>query len=124
MGIIPPNVHRILDFIAVIAFALAPTVFRMHGNTAMLAYALAVIHLVVTLATQFPGSTARRPIPYHVHGMIELIVGVLLLAIPFVRHWTFGAAKFYPAIGIVIIIIWALTKYRDAVVPTTSAPVV
>ena len=123
MGIIPPNVHRLLDFVAVVAFVLAPTLFHLHGNTVILAYALAVIHLAMTLATQFPGAP-RRPIPYHVHGYVEFAVGVLLIALPFVRHWTFGARQFFPAIGIVIVVIWALTRYRDAAMPGTAAPVV
>ena len=122
MGIIPPNVHRLLDFVAVVGFALAPTLFHLHGNTVILAYALAAIHLAMTLATHFPGS-APRPIPYHVHGLVELVVGLVLIAIPFVRHWTFGARQFYPAIGIVIVVIWALTRYRDVAVPGTAAPV-
>jgi hypothetical protein len=122
MGILPPTVHRLLDYVAVIVFALAPTLFHLKGNTMMLAYALAVIHLIVTLATQFPGS-ARRPLPYSAHGIIELLVGLALVCVPLIRHWTFGAGKFYPAMGVVILIIWAITRYRDAVVPVTSAPV-
>ena len=122
MGILPPNVHRILDYLAVIIFALAPTLFRLNGNTRMLAYALAVIHLVVTLATQFPGG-ARRPLPYSAHGIIELLVGLALVCVPFIRHGTFGARQFYPAIGVVILIIWALTRYRDTTVPVSPAPI-
>jgi hypothetical protein len=122
MGILPPNVHRILDYLAVIIFALAPTLFHLNGNTKMLAYALAVIHLVVTLATQFPGSV-RRPLPYSVHGIIELLVGLALVCVPFIRHWTFGARQFYPAMGVVLLVIWAITRYRDTTVPVTPAPV-
>ena len=122
MGIFPPNVHRILDYLAVIVFALAPTLFHLTGNTRMLAYALAVIHLVVTLATHFPGS-GRRPLPYNVHGIIELVVGIALVCIPFIRHWTFGARQFYPGMGVALLIIWALTSYRDTSVPVTTAPV-
>jgi hypothetical protein len=122
MGLIPPNVHRILDYLAVIAFALAPTLFHLTGNTRLLAYGLAVIHLVVTLATHFPGS-AVRPLPYHVHGFIELIIGVVLVCVPFIRHWTSGARQFYPAIGAVIVVLWLLTRYRDAAVPVAPAPV-
>lgn len=122
MGIIPPNVHRILDYLLVLLFALAPTMFHITGNTKMLAYALAVVHLLVTLATQFPGAP-RRPIPFHVHGIIEFVVGVCLIAIPLVRHWTFDARKFYLAIGVVIVVIAALTRYRDSAAPVTSAPV-
>ena len=121
MGILPPNVHRILDYLAVIIFALAPTLFRLNGNTKMLAYALAVIHLVVTLATQFPGSV-RRPLPYSVHGIIELVVGLALVCVPLIRHWTFGARQFYPARGVVLRVIWAITRYRDTTAPVTPAP--
>ena len=123
MGIIPPNVHRILDYLLVLCFALAPSLLHITGNTKMLAYALAVVHLVVTLSTQFPGA-ARRPIPFHVHGIIEFVVGVLLIAIPLVRHWTFDARKFYLAMGVAIVVIAALTRYRDTSVPVSSAPVV
>lgn len=121
MGILPPNVHRILDYLAVIVFALAPSVLHLTGNTKMLAYALAVIHLVVTLATQFPGS-ARRPLPFSAHGIIELLLGLGLVCVPLIRHWTFDAGKFYPSMGVVLLIIWAITRYRDTSVPIASAP--
>lgn len=121
MGILPPTVHRLLDYVAVIIFALAPTLFDLHGNTRMLAYALAAIHLVVTLATQFPGAP-RRPLPYSAHGIIELVVGLALVCVPLIRHWTFDARRFYPAMGVVILVIWAITRYRDSVVPTAAPP--
>ena len=122
MGILPPTVHRLLDYVAVIIFALAPTLFNLKWNTRMLAYALAVIHLLVTLATQFPGAP-RRPLPYSAHGIIELLVGLALVCVPLIRHWTFGAGKFYPAMGVVILIIWAITRYRDPVVRVAPPPV-
>jgi len=123
MGIIPPNVHRILDYVAIIVFALAPTLFHLNGNTRILAYALAVVHLVVTLATDFNG-TGARPLPFPVHGYIELVVGIVLAVVPFVRHWTSGAGKFYPAIGIVLILVWLLTRYRYTIVPDRAATTV
>ena len=110
MGIIPPGVHRILDYLAVVAFALAPTLFHLAGNTRLLAYALAIVHLVVTLITQFPGAP-RRPLPFNVHGVIELVVGILLIAVPLIRHWTYGAHRFYIGMGIAILVIWGLTRY-------------
>ena len=122
MGIIPPNVHRILDYVLVLLFALAPSIFHITGNTRMLAYGLAVVHLLVTLATQFPGAP-RRPIPFHVHGIIEFVVGLCLVAIPLVRHWTSDARKFYLGIGVAIVIIAVLTRYRDTAAPVTTAPV-
>lgn len=123
MGIIPPNVHRILDYLAIVVFALAPTMLHLNGNTRMLAYALAVVHLIVTLATDFNGN-GGRPLPFPVHGYIELVVGILLAVVPFVRHWTFDAGKFYPAAGIVLVLVWLLTRYRDTVVRDRAATTV
>ena len=114
MGIISPSLHRILDFVVVLLFAAAPTVFHLHGNTMYAAYALAVIHLVLTLMTHFPGRTGGS-VPFNVHGMVELVVGVVLVAAPLVRHWTYGARTFYLSIGVLILVVWALTRYRDTV---------
>jgi hypothetical protein len=112
VGIISPSVHRILDFVVVLLFAAAPTVFQLHGNTMYAAYALAAIHLVLTLLTHFPGRTGGS-VPFHVHGIVELVVGIVLIAAPLVRHWTYGARTFYLAIGVLILVVWALTRYRD-----------
>ena len=123
MGLIPPAVHRVLDFLIVLAFALAPTLFHLLGRTATLAYALAVVHLLITLATHFPGR-ARYPIPFRAHGIIELLVGVALVAVPFVRHWTHGARVVYPAMGVAILLVWALSRYGEpapATAPVTPA---
>ena len=112
MGIIPPGVHRILDWLAVVVFAVAPTVFNLHGNTAVLAYCLAAVHLLITLLTQFPAG-ARRPIAFHLHGAIELAIGILFIAVPLMRHWTFGARRFYIGMGIALLIMLGLSRYRD-----------
>jgi hypothetical protein len=122
MGIIPPGVHRIIDYLAVLAFIAAPFLFHFSPHTRALAFALAAVHLVVTLLTHFPGA-ARRPIAFHVHGVIELVVGICLVAIPILRHWTFDARKFCMGMGIAILIVWALTRYRwdDRPAPVAAA---
>ena len=122
MGIIPPGVHRIIDYLAVLAFAAAPLVFHLTGRTLMLAWVLAAVHLVVTLLTHYPRS-GRRPIAFHLHGAIELVVGLCLVAVPLLRHWTFDARKFYLGMGIAILLVWALTRYRwdDGPAPVTAA---
>ena len=123
MGLISPAVHRVLDLLTFLAFVLAPTLFHLVGRTATLAYALAVVHLLITLATHFPGH-ARYPIPFRAHGIIELLVGVALVVVPSIRHWTHGARVFYPAMGVAILLVWALTRYagpRAVATPLTSA---
>jgi hypothetical protein len=121
MGIIPPNVHRILDYVVFLLFVLAPTMFHITGNTKTLAYVLGAAVLLMTIATQFPGG-ARRPIPFHVHGIIDFVLGLCLIAIPLIRHWTFDARKFYLGMGIAIVIVAALTRFRDRVPPVTATP--
>lgn len=122
MGIIPAGAHRALDFVTVVAFAVAPTLFGMTGRTATLAYALAAVHLLLTLVTHVPGREAR-PVPYRVHGLIELVVGAALVALPLLRGWTGGARAFYLGVGAVILLVWLLTPYGDAA-PTTRTPAV
>lgn len=121
MGLISPAVHRVLDFVVVLAFALAPTLCNLTGRTALLAYGLAVVHLLVTLATHFPGR-GRYPVPFRAHGVIELLVGLGLVAVPFLRHWTHGARIFFPAIGVALLLVWALSRYGGPEPVATPAP--
>lgn len=113
MKIISPNIHGYLDFVTVVIFLLAPTLFGLSGLPAMLAYALAVIHLAVTLATDFPFGVVKL-IPFTLHGWIERLVGPLLVVIPFVLGFAneTGARNFYIFIGIIIIIVGLLTDYK------------
>lgn len=119
MGIIPAGVHRAIDFAAVLVFALAPTLFGLTGNTRLLAYALAAIHLALTLATLFPGRP-RGLVPFNLHGITEGVVGLALVALPLVRNWTHGARTFYLAMGVVLLILAAATRYRAEPSPAAT----
>lgn len=116
MKVISPRMHGYLDFLTVIVFLAAPILFELSRVPAMLAYSLAVIHLIVTLASDFPFGIVKI-IPFTVHGWIERIVGPVLVAVPFVLGFANDeiARNFYIAVGIVIIIIGTLTDYRSAI---------
>lgn len=117
LGLIPPKVHRVLDFVMVAIFGLAPFLLvELEGNTLMLSYGLAAVHLVMTLLTRFPGDSPR-PIPFRIHGFIELAVGVALVALPLIRSWTHDARPYYLATGAAILIVWVLSRYEDAPAP-------
>jgi hypothetical protein len=113
MKIISPNIHGYLDFVTVAIFLLAPTLFGFGGVPAMLAYALAAIHLALTLATDFPFGVVKK-IPFTIHGWIERVVGPSLVVIPFILGFANEAAAlyFYIFIGIVIIVVGVLTDYE------------
>lgn len=110
--LIPPSVHRALDLVTVTIFALAPLVLHLQGAPATLSYALAAIHLVLTLLTKFP-DVGPRPIRFRLHGSIELVVGIVLILLPWVVGWTGIARPFYTIMGIAIVVVWTLSKYRN-----------
>lgn len=113
MNIIPPSVHRALDLVTVAVFALAPIFLHMSGPPAMVSYALALIHLLLTLATRFP-DVGKRPVALKLHGTIEIVVGIALLVLPWIAGWSGTERTFYSIMGVIILIVWALSKYEHA----------
>jgi hypothetical protein len=113
MKIISPTYHGYLDFATVIIFLSAPTLFDLDGLPATLAYGLAIIHLAMTLATDFPFGIKKIILFTH-HGWIERLVGPLLVVIPFIFSFSneVAARNFYIFIGIIIIIVGVLTDYE------------
>jgi uncharacterized membrane protein YhaH (DUF805 family) len=107
---IPASVHRSLDMLAIIGFLGAPLLLRISGTAALLSYALAAVHLVVTLSTKFP-DTHRKLISLRAHGVIELIVGVALIALPWLTGWVGNARAYYVTVGVILLIVWALSNY-------------
>src|SRR2546425_375421 len=75
MRFLSPQLHQVLDYVTIAAFALSPTLVPLSGVAAIVAYALAVVHLAVTVSTDFPGGS-RRPLPLPAHGALEAVVSV------------------------------------------------
>ena len=116
MKVISPRIHGYLDFLTVVIFFLAPTLLGLRQLSAILAYGLAVVHLIVTLASDFPFGVVKL-IPFTIHGWIERMVGPLLIAVPFILNLSTeeAARNFYIAMGIIIIIVGVLTDYQAEV---------
>ena len=112
MKIISIKNHGFLDYITVLAFALIPTVFAFEGIPAYLSYALAAIHLVMTLLTAFPLGVAKV-IPVKLHKLVETFVGPILVIIPWVLGFSenLTARYVYIVMGLTIIAVGLLTDY-------------
>jgi hypothetical protein len=112
MRIINARIHGVIDLVTVALFLLGPLLAGLGGSPAAIAYTLAVVHLLLTLFTRFPMGIWKR-IPFFVHGIVELIVGVSLLILPTVAGYSPGspARRFYMVMGAGILVIWALTEY-------------
>lgn len=120
MALIRPTTHRVLDGVTVVAFAVSPFVFGLAGVAAYLAWSLAVVHLMMTLVTAFPGG-APRPVPFRLHGLIEWLVGVVLILAPFALGWTGTARWFYVVAGVVILAVRLSSDYGTGSPPAPGA---
>ena len=121
MGVIPPKVHRIIDFLMVAVFAAAPFLTDLMGRTRIMSFVLAALILVLALMTAAPGES--KPISMKVHRMLDIGLGAVLVALPLIRSWTHDARWFYLATGAAILVVAALTNDREVVAPTTRAAV-
>lgn len=112
MKIITPRIHGLLDYAAVALFLNGPTLFVFHGASAKTSYWLCAATLLLAGFTKMPYG-AFKMIPFRLHGFIELGVGALLLAAP----WLFGFSEnvagriFFLAMGALTFVIFALTDW-------------
>src|SRR5258708_8863340 len=77
MKVISDTAHGILDYLTVAIFALAPSILGLTGFAALVSYALAAIHLVMTLLTNMPLGVLKI-IPMRLHALVEMLVGPVL----------------------------------------------
>jgi hypothetical protein len=115
MKIISDTTHGILDYVTVALFALAPTVLGLTGTAALISYALAGIHLTMTVLTDMPLGVIKL-IPMKLHAIVEMLVGPVLvlgaLALPMLFA---GGQAFFITAGVVIFAVWLLSNYGPAV---------
>lgn len=107
---LPASVHRSLDMLAVICFLAAPVLLGLTGTASLVSYALAAIHVLVTLSTKFP-DTGHKSLSLRSHGVIELVVGIVLIALPWLTGWEGVARTYYVTAGVILLIIWAASNY-------------
>lgn len=111
MTILSHRLHGVLDYTTVVFLALVPTLLGLTGISAYVAYGLAGAHLTVTVFTDFPLGLVAL-IPPKMHAAIEFVVGVSLLAAPWLANSLFaGAQVFFTAFGGVVLGLWLVTDY-------------
>lgn len=111
MKIISDQMHGALDYLTVIIFALAPSLIGLTGIAAVVSYALAIIHLSMTVATQMPLGVFKI-IPIKLHAIVELIVGPVLVVGGLVAPTLSTESRtFFVLMGVVIFAVWALSSY-------------
>lgn len=108
-----PTVHGVLDYVTVLFLFLAPTLFTMESAGSVFTYTLAVVHLVLTLLTDFRAG-AVKIIPLKIHGLIEIIVAIALVGIALWFRASGDTVEFYFYLifSVILFIVWALSDYR------------
>ena len=115
MKILNPKVHGVLDYGLAILFLLVPGIFNFPENAATLSYIIGAVYIVASLITRYPLG-AFKLLPFPVHGVLETIMAVSWLVMP----WLFGFADFDAArnwflfAGIALLAVVAITDYRAA----------
>lgn len=114
--------HAIVDYVAVAAFAMSPTVFSLQSVAAKASYALAAVHLLLTLTTNFPGGVLRW-VPLRLHGAIELAVSLALPVLAAIGGaWLAPHERiFFAAAGVVILAVYLGSNYGRPVVASAAA---
>lgn len=113
MKILSPRIHGYVDYLIVATFFVAPIILGLEELPAFISYILAVIHLLLTVLSDFPLGFAKV-IHFKKHGWIETIVGPLLLLLPFIVGLSGTAQIFYITMGMIISIVALLTDYKQA----------
>ena len=112
MKLLPPTIHGVIDYTAVLIFAAAPLTLGLHDAAAALSYVLASVHLLMTLLTDFSAG-AIRIVPLWIHNWVERVVGPVLVGLAFVPIVgnTQTARIFFLVMGVTIFVVERVTNY-------------
>lgn len=114
MKVISDTTHGILDYVTVGLFALAPSVLGLTGMAALVSYALAGIHLAMTVLTDMPLGVIKI-IPMKLHALVELLVGPALVVGALVLPTLSASGQgFFVTAGVLIFAVWLLSYYGPA----------
>lgn len=115
MRFLSPQVHAVLDYVVVAAFALAPLVLPIGEIPAALCWVVSAGQLLLSLLTAYPGGVVTA-ISFSTHGIVELLLSIALLVAP----WALGfdgeplARNVYLGSGLVLSAMWLVTDYEAA----------
>jgi hypothetical protein len=119
-GPIPHAVHGIIEYIAGVAFVVAPFLFGYHSGTAKaVSIAIGVLILVIAAMSDNPVGLARA-LPVIAHVALDVVLGVVLIAAPFVLGFSNegGPTAFFMVLGIAHLLITIGTRFPAKLTPT------
>ncbi len=108
-----PQIHGILDYVTVLFLLFSPALFDMQTTGSIFTYILAVVHLMLTLITDFPAGVVKV-VPLKIHGLIEIIVSIALIAVAvwFRRSGDNISFYYYLVFALILFIVWLISDYK------------
>lgn len=116
MKLISPYVHSWLDYLTMISLLIIPLTLKMNHRPEFLLIAFALFQFILAVITRYPLG-ATRQLPFSVHGVIELVSGVGLIAAPWLLDFTRMTVErdFYLVLGGFLVLLWVLTDFHGDV---------
>ena len=115
MKILSSKAHGIIDYLLVIFLAASPSLFKMGSPLCSITYALAGVHFLMTILTNFePGLI--KVIPFRVHGFIELVVAIGLgsLSLWFREQGNSLGFYYFAGLAAAILIVFNITDFKSS----------
>lgn len=112
--ILNSKIHGIVDYLFVLFLFASPSIFGLQERASLFTYILGVIHLVVTVSTNFEYGIIRIILFKH-HGWIELIVSFALVGVAIYLGEVENelSRNFYFALAILVFLTWLLSDYKS-----------
>lgn len=109
------RIHGAIDYGVVGFLMVSPSYFGLPDITSKFTYALGIIHLLLTISTNFELGVLKI-IPFKVHGIIELVVSLALVGVAFYLGNLEGDLPkyFYFSFAIAVFLTWLVTDYKTA----------
>lgn len=114
MKIINSKLHGIIDYAFVLLLWFAPSVLVLDHKATLFSLILGCIHLALTLLTKFEFGVVKI-IPFKIHGIIEIVVSVALIAVAFYlgRVENEISKYYFFSIAVAVFLTWLLTDYSS-----------
>ncbi|MCW2923432.1 MAG: hypothetical protein JWM98_836, partial [Thermoleophilia bacterium] len=112
-GPIPLFVHGVIEYLAAIAFLLAPFVLDFHSDAATyLSVAVGVVVLVVAATTEGPTSLVNQ-MPIMIHVVLDYVLALFLIASPFLFDFSDEgrATAWFIGLGVVHLLLTIATRF-------------
>ncbi len=112
-SLISARVHGLIDYFVVIALLVGPLVVGLHGRPLDDLATISGSVFTIALFTRYPLGLFKT-ISFPAHGIIDVLIGIALVAAPWVRGYADlpAARNFSIAMGAFVLVVVLLTDFR------------